>query len=401
MADLPGVLLLDGVAREYAWGSPTLIPQLLGREPDGRPIAELWFGAHADDPARVVAHGVTLDALIAADPRAVLGAQVAEQFDGRLPFLVKLLAADRALSIQVHPNLEQARRGFAAEDERGVARDAPERNYRDANHKPELLCALTPFDALCGFRPAERTLDLLDALDCTELAPVRVALQADDLRGAFDWLLRAPQPAAIARAVAMSAARLDQHASWAGAARAVALIAADFPDDVGVALSLLLNDVRLEPGEAIYLGAGNVHCYLRGMGVEVMANSDNVLRCGLTPKHVDVDELLRITDFTALREPRLRPGWHDDMHTDFEVPVPDFRLSFVDLDGYRKPGQDVGSCAAGDADRPYLLLCTSGQVEVSVGDDRVALEPGGAAFIPAREPAFTLRGTGRTFLASA
>lgn len=398
---LPGVLALDGVVRNYAWGSPTLIPQLRGDQPDGRPVAELWFGAHADDPAHVVTQGVTLDTLIAADPKSVLGMQVAEQFGDRLPFLVKLLAAERALSIQVHPDLAQARRGFAAEDDRRIARDAPERNYRDANHKPELLCALTPFDALCGFRPVTQTLQLLDAVACPELEPVSAALRADDLRGGFDWLLRAPEPDRIARSVAAHMGRLADDPRWAGAARSVALIVTDFPDDIGVALSLLLNDVRLEPGEAIYLGAGNVHCYLRGMGVEVMANSDNVLRCGLTPKHVDVDELMRITDFTALREPRLRPAWQDAMGADFEVPVPDFRLSVVDLDGYRKPGSDHGSCAAGDAELPYLVLCTSGQVEVTVGRDVLSLTPGGAAFVPARTSVFTLRGTGRTFLATA
>jgi mannose-6-phosphate isomerase len=338
--------------------------------------------------------------LIAADPEAVLGAAVARSFGGRLPFLIKLLGAATPLSMQVHPTREQARAGFAAEQARGVPRDAPDRNYRDANHKPELLYALTPFEALCGFRPAADTVRLLAALGCPELDPVRELLQHDDLRGAFEWLLDVPEPARLVRSVAERVRALADHADWAGAARGVDLTHASFPDDIGVVLALLLNYARLQPGEAIYLGAGNVHCYLRGLGVEIMANSDNVLRCGLTPKHVDVAELLKITDFSPIDEPRWPPAWADGMGAHFEVPVPDFRLHVVDLDGYRKPGRAVGSCAIGDAGKPYLALCTSGTVTVDVGGARVELSPGHAAFVPAREALFTLSGTGRTVLAT-
>ncbi|HKC29826.1 MAG TPA: mannose-6-phosphate isomerase, class I, partial [Jatrophihabitans sp.] len=287
----PDVFALDGVLRRYNWGSPTAIPRLLGMEPDGRPVAELWFGAHPDDPAFAPAHGSTLDQLIAAEPQRLLGAEVVERFGPRLPYLLKVLAADKALSIQVHPNREQAREGFAREDAAGIPRDAPERNYRDDNHKPELLCALTPFDALCGFRPVAETQQLLASLDVAELAFVADALRGPDpLRAAFTALLTHPDPAPIVAAVRARVADATD-----GPAYAARLAAQDAPDDVGVALTLLLNYVRLEPGEAIFLGAGNVHAYLRGTGVEIMANSDNVLRCGLTSKHVDVPELLKIT----------------------------------------------------------------------------------------------------------
>ncbi|HEV7194180.1 MAG TPA: mannose-6-phosphate isomerase, class I [Jatrophihabitantaceae bacterium] len=398
MAEWPAVFAVEGVERNYAWGSPTLIPRLLGAEPDGRPIAELWFGAHEDDPSYVVSEGVALDTLIATEPAALLGTAVADRFDGRLPFLTKVLAAERALSIQVHPTLDQARAGFEAENALGLARDAPDRLYRDANHKPELLCALTPFDALCGFRECADTLRLLDALGCAPLIPVRTALAAGDLKDAFTWLLRADDPVPIVRSVVAQAGRLLDDPEWAGAARAVAMANADFPDDIGVALSLLLNDVRLEPGEAIYLGAGNVHCYLRGMGVEVMANSDNVLRCGLTPKHIDLDALLTVADFTPLAQPRFAPDRTDGTGSEFQPPVPDFRVTSVDLDGYRKPGAALGSCAAGTSSQPYLVLCVSGALEIVAAGDRVSLLPGRAAFVPAREAAFTLTGAGQAFL---
>jgi mannose-6-phosphate isomerase len=393
---LPSVVLLDGVARDYAWGSTTAIQRLLGREPDGHPLAELWFGAHPDDPARVPALDLTLDRLIAADPVAALGSDVVERFGPQLPFLLKLLAADKPLSIQVHPTRAQAEAGFADEDARGIARNAPDRNYRDRNHKPELLCALTEFEALCGFRPVGDTLRLLDAFDLPELEPVRELLAGPDpLRAAFTYLLRLAEPASLVTAVAARAEAIDD-ADWSGAAGAVLRAAEAFPGDVGVVLSLLLNHVRLQPGEAIYLGAGNVHAYLYGLGVEIMANSDNVLRCGLTPKHVDVAELLKITDFGELPDPR----WHPDHPDWFRVPVPDFELVRVDLDGDRKPGQDAGECAAGDEGKPYLVLCVSGSVRVDAQGEAVALAPGQAAFVRSRGPLYLLRGTGQTFLAT-
>jgi mannose-6-phosphate isomerase len=306
----------------------------------------------------------------------VLGAPVTERFGANLPFLLKVLAADKALSIQVHPTLAQARSGYAAEEAAGIAPDAPNRNYADANHKPELLCALTPFEAVCGFRPITETLALLDELAIPELAFVAERLRRPDgLRAAFSALLTHAEPTNLATAVAA-------HATADGPLRAAWLAAHDFPGDIGIVLTLLLNYVRLEPGEAIYLGAGNVHAYLRGVGVEIMANSDNVLRCGLTPKHIDVPELLKITDFSELVEPR----WPVD-RTTFRVPVPDFRLERLDPAGEL----DV------EIDGPAVVLCTSG--EVRVGD--VALGPGRAAFIIAAAGPTHVGGDGVVFVATA
>lgn len=367
------VVGIDGVRRHYEWGSRTAIPDLLGVDPDGRPTAELWFGAHPHDPSP--AGSSTLDRLIAADPSGVLGAAVASRFDGRLPYLLKVLAAERALSMQVHPNLDQAREGYAREQAAGIAEDAPERNYKDPNHKPELLCALTPFDALCGFRPVESTLSLLDELSLAELDFLADLLHGSEpLRAAFTAVLEHSDIAPVVAALGDRVADAGD-----GPLYATRLAAEDAPGDVGVVLTLLLNYVRLAPGEAIYLGAGNVHAYLRGMGVEIMASSDNVLRCGLTPKHIDVPELLRITDFTALRDPR----W-PSVGGRFEVPVPDFALTRLAID----------EATGLHDDGPSLVLCTAGSVAVA----DVPLQPGHAAFVPAGEAA-VISGSGEVFVA--
>ncbi|HZC71781.1 MAG TPA: mannose-6-phosphate isomerase, class I [Jatrophihabitans sp.] len=371
------VVPLDGVPRDYAWGSHRVIQRLLGLPEDGQPIAELWFGAHPHDPSP--AGQRTLDALIEADPEGLLGARTVARFGPHLPYLVKILAADRPLSMQVHPTREQAGDGCAREDAAGIARDADKRNYRDANHKPELLCALTPFEALCGFRPVTDTLRLLDALRLPALIPVAELLgRPAGLRAAFTALLRDPDPASVADAVADAVGRLPDE--WAGPAQAVRQCAQAFPGDVGVVLALLLNHVVLEPGEAIYLGAGSVHAYLGGTGVEIMANSDNVLRCGLTAKHINIPELLKITDFSPLAEPR----W-PSLRGRFDVPIPDFALTRLEID------EPVGL----DDPGPCIVLCTAGQVTVA----DVGARAGHAVFVPPGQ-AVTISGAGLAFVAS-
>jgi mannose-6-phosphate isomerase len=351
------VLALDGVARDYAWGSHTAIQRLLG-VPSHGPIAELWFGDHPGDPARVPSLGTTLDAVIAADPAGLLGAAVVDEYGPHLPFLLKILAADRALSIQVHPTRAQAAAGYAAHDP----------NYTDANHKPELICALTPFEALCGFRPVHESAALFDAVGLPTIATLLRG--PDGLRAAFLGIVEHGEPDVLAELIATRATHLPD-----GAARAATLAAHDFPGDVGVAVTMLLNYVRLAPGEAIFLGAGNVHCYLRGVGVEIMAASDNVLRCGLTPKRIDVAELLEITDFSSLTDPR----WPDHGGT-FSVPVPDFRLA-TSID------------AAGDG--PRIVLCVDGAVTVA----DVPVGQAHAAFVPAGEQV-TITGDGHYYVAT-
>lgn len=368
------VVPLDGVIRGYDWGSTTAIQTMLGIRSDGTPAAELWFGDHPGGPSP--AGDSTLDRLIAADPAALLGAGGVERFGPRLPFLLKVLAAERPLSIQVHPNLAQARAGYAAEEAAGIPRDARARNYADPNHKPELLCALSEFEALCGFRPVAQTLGLLAEIALPELDFVVARLrEPDGLRAAFTAVLTHERPERLAAAVA-AAARPD------GPLRPAYLAAREFPGDIGIVLTLLLNHVRLEPGQAVFLGAGNVHAYLRGTGVEIMANSDNVLRCGLTPKHIDVPELLRIADFGELADP-VWPAHPSDVGSRFVVPVPDFGLTRIALG-------DAQRLAAGS---PRIVLCTDGRALV----DSVPLSPGHAAFVPAAE-AVTVSGDGTVFV---
>lgn len=371
------VFALDGVIRPYAWGSRTAIPALLGIPPTGEPAAELWYGAHPGDPSRV--GDSTLDKLIGVEPERMLGASVVRNLGPQLPFLLKVLAAETALSIQVHPNLAQARAGYAAEDALGLPRDAPYRNYKDANHKPELLCALSEFDALCGFRPVGETLRLLDAL---ELAWLRDVLARDGLRVAFTALLSLDEPAPLVEAVVAGLPRLAE-SEWAQLGDALTRVAREFPGDAGIAVALLLNFVRLAPGEAIYLAPGNVHSYLSGSGVEILANSDNVLRCGFTPKHVDVAELLQITDFAELAEPR----W-PIVDGAFHVPVPDFALAAVD-----------GSTAL-TAPVPRIVLPIDAPARLAGQTALVELAPGHAAFISADEATVGVQGTGRIFVAS-
>jgi mannose-6-phosphate isomerase len=340
---------------------------------------------------------VPLDLLIDRDPQRMLGAETAQRYGDRLPFLVKLLAADTALSIQVHPSLEQARAGFAAEDARGVVREAPERNYCDANHKPELLCALTPFEALCGFREVAATLAILDELALPELDKLRRMLAGDDgLRGAFTYLLADADADAITAALTGRVAGGAQSTAAAEALHVVELLSADFPGDIGIALSLLLNYVRLDAGEAIFLGAGNVHCYLRGTGIEIMANSDNVLRCALTPKHVDVAEVLAVTEFRPLVQPRVGVVEVAPDTWRYRTPVADFALDRIDLSAHDATSGDSTDFSSSG---PSILLAIGAPATVWSGGTVVELAPGHAAFVPPAQ-FVVVQGTGDVYRAT-
>lgn len=394
------IFRLDISIRSYAWGSVTAIPELLGHEPSGEPAAELWIGAHPDKPSRWREHPDRpgLDELIAADPVGMLGPETSARFGGRLPFLLKLLAAEKALSIQVHPTIEQARRGFADEEARGVPRDAPERNYRDDNHKPELLCALTDLEAFSGFRPITPTVELLGELidaGAGLLQRYRAMLTGSDgVRTIFSSLLTLTETerAALVAQVRQAAARVSAGGGeWADAAAASVMAGSDFPGDVGAVLTLLLNHVRLRPGESIFLGAGTVHAYLRGFGVEILANSDNVLRCGLTPKHIDVAELLHVADFRPLPQPRSPVSVISESVTIYPVPVADFLLMRIE------PARAVVDLAAG---QPHLLLTTAGTVHVDDGSGSREVTQGDAVFIAASAVPVQVGGPGIAFVAT-
>ena len=395
--------LLEGRIQTYAWGSRTAIAELLGLPaPSPGPQAELWFGVHPAAPSRIWRDGAwhSLPELVAAGPEAELGSAVVRKFGRSLPFLLKLLAAEEPLSLQAHPNREQAERGFAADEAAGIPRDAPRRRYRDPNHKPELFCALRPSDALCGFRPLGDTRRLLRALEVPSLAPLISTLEKADetaaLRGALGLLLGlgAAERAELVGAVRSALGRLDgpdgefpHEIHWARR------LAERYPEDAGVMVALLLNLVRLSPGEAVYLPAGNLHAYLGGVGVEIMASSDNVLRGGLTPKYVDVAELVSILDFRTVNAQPLLPERGADGEQVYRTPADDFRLSRLDLDSESRFRASVSG--------PEILWCLAGPVSARpAGGPSLELGRGQAAFVSAATERYELRGGGTVFRAA-
>jgi len=392
------VELLDNPVRAYAWGSRTVIPDLLGQEvPSAHPQAEMWLGAHPADPSHLVhpdgARTSLLDAL-RTEPRLMLGADRSERWDGTLPFLLKVLAADEPLSLQAHPSIQQAKAGFAREDAAGIARDASDRNYRDANHKPELICALTEFHAIVGFRDPAVTVRLLRALAVPELAGHAELLaaqpDADGLRALFTTWITLPQavldtlvPALQEGCVGL--ARGD--GEFSTEARTALELSERYPGDAGVLAALLLNRVTIEPGEALYLPAGNLHAYLSGAGIELMANSDNVLRGGLTPKHVDVPELLRVLDFTATPPP-IVAGKPDGDWVRYDTPAEEFLLRRFDAvaeTGGPVPVPDGG---------PRILLCTAGGACVRSPGGELEVGRGASVWLGAADSGVTFEPRG-------
>jgi mannose-6-phosphate isomerase len=401
----PGVLVDDergtvhrlrGTSRHYAWGSLTAIPLLVGVAHDGRPVAEMWFGAHPASPSIAELDGVSvaLNDLIAKSPMLVMGDDVVSRFGAGLPYLLKLIAAARPLSLQVHPHIDRAGAGFAEENAAGIPLDAPHRNFKDRNHKPELVYALTEFEALCGFRAPRRAAELFAGLDAPlakELHGVLTAQPtADGIRAAFTQLLEPatrPSPESVREVADACAARFAAGSLSSRADRTVVLLAETHPGDPGVVTSLLLNPVTLQPGEAMFIPAGGVHAYLHGLGIEIMASSDNVLRAGLTPKHVDVAELLRNVDYVAAPPIRIAPETFHGATKVFYAPVDDFELSVTEIaDGATHPLPGRG---------PRILLCLGGAMTVSsTGDGELTLRKGEAAFAPASDGPLDVRGAG-------
>jgi mannose-6-phosphate isomerase len=371
---------LTSPVRFYPWGSRTVIPELLGQPvPADRPYAELWMGAHPDDPS-LLPDGRSLDAAIAEEPERLLGAEVTARFGPRLPFLLKVLAADQPLSLQAHPTTAQAEVGFAAENAAGIPREDPARTFKDPYHKPEMLVALTNFEALCGFRPVEESLHCLAKLQVPALKPTIAALARGGLRAVIPQLLGLGSE----RVTELVAAVTDRAAQFVAASdpefintyRWAAHLADSYPGDPGVVLSLMCNHLTLEPGEAVFLPAGNLHAYLCGAGVEVMASSDNVLRGGLTSKHVDLAALMDVLDFSDGKVPVLRPVLGPG-GLRYPVPVEEFDLTRVQLDS------GVGALTTPG---PQLLLCTEGTAHLSGDDEELALSKGQSAFVPAGAP---------------
>jgi mannose-6-phosphate isomerase len=386
-------LVLDNPVLDYAWGSRTAIGDFLGRpSPGGGPEAELWIGAHPRAPSRVVdPPGLgTLEEVIERDPVGLLGAEVCDRFGNQLPFLLKVLAAAEPLSIQAHPDRGQARRGWARENEEGIPLDAPRRNYRDLNHKPELVCALTPFVALKGFRPGDELCALLEPIAGAELRQEVRRLHREPgtraLRALFTRLMtleddeKAPL---LARAAAHARRRGDKDAAWSWVER----LLERYPGDVGTLSPVYLNLVTLAPEEALFLPAGELHAYLEGTALEIMANSDNVLRGGLTPKHVDVPELLATLSFESHATEVLRPQPASGRERVYPSPAREFRLELLDV-----PHGEVLGLAGGE---PTILLGLEGQASLGAGGRRLPLGRGQSVFVPAGNEAALIEGPGQ------
>ncbi|GGC66313.1 mannose-6-phosphate isomerase, class I [Hoyosella rhizosphaerae] len=398
---------LECAVRNYAWGSRTALAQLRGvPSPTDHPEAELWMGAHPADPARLVGGdsvGVdkasTLLSLIDSDPVSELGVDVCERFDKQLPFLMKILAAEEPLSLQAHPSREQAQDGYARENSAGVKLAAHNRNYKDKNHKPELIVALTPFAAMAGFRDPHETVRLLRALDCPKLEHYCGILagqpDSDGLRTLFTTWITLPQAqlSELLDDVTTNCIRYLSEkggAEFAGTVKNLLQLVERYPGDAGVLAAMLLNHVTLEPGEGIFLEAGVLHAYLYGVGVELMANSDNVLRGGLTPKYVDVPELMRVVDFhpldvTPVELRNADPGGTAERV--YSTPTSEFRLSRIDLDAtglHHSVSHSIASTG------PQIVVCTRGSVTATCGSSVYEIPQGGAVWVSAVDPEVVL-----------
>ena len=394
------IKVLGNVIQHYAWGSPTAIPELLNiSSPPDRPCAELWMGAHPSAPSSVIQEGarVPLDRLIRHHPVEILGEKAAAEFDNTLPFLFKVLAAAKPLSIQAHPDKNQARKGFERENRAGIPPDAPERNYRDSNHKPECICALTPFTALCGFKNVagiknaisiilpgfeQRIMPGIEKTGTTGLKDFFHNLLVIDPDAARDILARAVD-------VAGKRAETDLMCRW------ITRLNQAFPDDIMALAPVFLNLIELSPRQALFLPAGVLHAYLEGVGIELMANSDNVLRGGLTSKHVDVAELLSALDFAPVSPRVLSPVYRDGCEGTYDTPAEEFVLSVMRI----IPGKD---CTPDYQGRVTILLCVEGRAVLSDEETNAAttLTRGVSVIIPASVARWSLSGEALIFKAS-
>ena len=380
------------------WGSHSMLAQFQGRAvPTQAPEAELWFGAHPLAPSSIEADGLPhrLDTFISDHPSEQLGDHVARRF-GKLPFLLKVLAVDQPLSIQVHPSLEQARAGFVCERSRGVAADDPQANYRDDWAKPELLCPLSPFEALCGFRSIKEIIGLLSELggDCFARAAACLGASpnAEGLREVVASWMRATgdEKATLYRSAIFGCSRAasQSKANRSDVARTLDL-AERYPGDMGALVALLLRHLLLAPGTGLYVPPGTLHAYLHGFAVEVMASSDNVLRGGLTPKRVDVDELLALTHFDADSSSQIQLVTSSTVERIFITDTPHFRVSFVDV------ATHMPWCA-NPRTGPEMLLCLGGGLlALSATGEPLSLSGGECAWISADEDVYCVSGAGK------
>ncbi|MCD4795891.1 MAG: mannose-6-phosphate isomerase, class I [Candidatus Cloacimonetes bacterium] len=381
------IFKLKNTIQEYAWGSKTIIPELLGKtSPAEKPQAELWMGAHPKAPSVILQDGkeISLANHIKQDPKGILGQEVAEIFDDKLPFLFKVLAAETPLSIQAHPNLLQAKEGYKRENEQSIPVDSTRRNYKDANHKPELICALTTFDAMCGFRNYSEMCDLFQFLQLQKNIPeIETFIQnptGRSLQILFKELMELSEKRKK-EAVDLLLERCKKITPRTDEERFIFQwinkLSQIYPGDIGIFAPLLLNTIRLQPGQALYLDAGILHAYLKGAGIEIMANSDNVLRGGLTPKHIDVPELMKTLSFSAKPLEIIEPVSFDDVEFIYDTPAYEFRLSIIKLT------ESIKFYNAKKRSGAEIILCRTGFAEIEWDrEEKLTLKKGESIFIP-------------------
>jgi len=375
----PGLLKLEGVVQHYAWGGTSFIPELLSvNNTENQPFAEYWMGAHDKAPARALVDvdKKPLNELIAQSPAQFLGDTVAQKFSNRLPYLFKVLDVKDMLSIQVHPTKAEAEKGFARENEMGVPLTAPNRNYKDDNHKPEIMVALTDFWLLHGFRPEEEINELFEKN--TDLKPLKIYFGQGGYKGLYKHIMELPQmevnrllaplvPKIIRK---YQAGNLEKSSTDFWAARAAMNDALDGGNyDRGIFSIYFFNLVNIPPGKGIFQDAGIPHAYLEGVNMELMANSDNVLRGGLTPKHIDVPELLKHTRFEAVIPEILEGTQAGDAEKVYKSPAPDFELSCIQIN----ISQPYKSAATHATD---ILLLLEGTAEATFAEGQFPLQKG-------------------------
>ena len=390
---MTGICLLKNTIQKYAWGSYTAIPDLLGNDsPANTPQAELWMGAHPKAPSKVKCNGKwrSLLELIDKNSQDILGETAAKKFKNRLPYLFKVLAAAKPLSIQAHPSSVQAKEGFERENRLGIPLDAPNRNFKDDNHKPECICALTSFWALNGFRKISDMIFLMDKICPTGLKNhFDLFRQQPDPRGLKEFFkdLMIMDPTTKKQIIDDAVKNANQLKEKNRAYQCMIDLYEEYPSDIGVLSPIILNLICLKPGQAMFLGAGTLHAYLDGVGIELMANSDNVLRGGLTPKHVDVKELLNILDFeereiNILDMKRINPCEYR-----YESHAEEFALSIIkvktDMDYYSPDKRCV-----------EILLCTDGDALVTdLAENKcVHVKKGMSILIPAVVKKYGIKG---------
>ena len=386
------MLHLTGQIRDYAWGSLTAIPELLGSDPTGEPQAEYWLGAHPLAPATI--DGVGLDQVLNDHPEYV-GARVREEFGDRFPVLMKILAAEHPLSLQAHPNREQAEQGFADENHKKIPLQAPNRIYKDNWPKPELIIALTPFDALCGFRDPAQTVDLFTRLGVSDsfsavIGPLSKRKGQAGIAEVFLDILSQDHPSHVDEILRLAPAYADEDSDLGLFARTALELNRNFPHDPSILAAMLLNRIHLEPGEGLFLPTRTLHSYLGGVGIEVMACSDNVLRGGLTSKYINVDELIRVVDFTPYAISPVETT-DDGGFVHYLTPAPEFTVWRGELtaDPMDVPGTD--SCRIG--------LVVDGEAHLCLGDECWDVNEGEAVLIPYGEKV-TASGSATIFISA-